>query len=189
MSIGAWGLLDGQLAAAPQPACCLLLLTSVSSHAAEQGNAPQLAEEGLARSCSSRAACTSFLLRLAWSVGCMKAEGWDGGEGRQAVLDASRHADACRNAACNAEVNHEYACQCQQRHLLHTSSPGQEKERSALLHTLGTVQALVSGSTQKPASDGSWEAGKPSVPQHLIMGGATDHCNHGFPAAKAAGAY
>lgn len=33
-------------------------------------------------------------------------------------------------------------------------SPGQEKERSALLHTLGTVQALVSGSTQKPAGEG-----------------------------------
>ena len=30
-------------------------------------------------------------------------------------------------------------------------SPGQEKERSELLHTLGTVQALVSGSMQKPA--------------------------------------
>lgn len=46
--------------------------------------------------------------------------------------------------------------------------PGQEKERSALLHTLGTVQALVSGSRQKPAGSGA-EAGSTAAVDSLMM--------------------
>lgn len=57
-------------------------------HLAVQGNAPQLAVEGLACSCASRAACTCFSSRLAWSVGCntQKSGGAQRENGRQALM-------------------------------------------------------------------------------------------------------
>ncbi len=70
------------------------------------------------------------------------------------------------------QENQPYAhapCALQSHAMAGVASPGQEKERSALLHTLGTVQALVSGSRQKPAGSGAEAGGTAAVGSLLTL--------------------